>query len=66
MCSNRPTLREVAICLDLLRPPDAREKCAAHQKCSIYLQRRFCFGSCLQSALDHQLAIAVLERWLAL
>jgi hypothetical protein len=66
MCSNHPTLREVAICLDLLRPSDAREKCAAHQKCSIYLQRRVCFGGRFQSVLDRQLAIAILERWLAL
>jgi hypothetical protein len=66
MCSDRPTLLEVAICLDLLRPPDARERYAAHRKCSSYLQRQVCFGSCFHSVLDDQLAIAVLERWLVL
>ncbi len=66
MHSKRPTLREVMIGLGLLRPSDAAEKHAAHLKCSTYLHYRMCSSSRIHSALDHQLAIAVLERWLAL
>ena len=66
MHSNRPTLRELVIGLGLLRPSDAAEKHAAHQKCTTYLHYRMCCSSSIHSALDHQLVIAVLERWLAL
>jgi len=66
MYPNCPTLRELVIGLGLLRPAGAAEKHAAHQKCTTYLQYRICGGSCIQSVLDRQLAIAILERWLAL
>ena len=66
MASHRPSLREVLIVIGLLRPEDAAENLTAQRSCSLYLQARMHMGSCLHSDLDQQLAIAVLERWLAL
>ena len=66
MHPNCPTLRELVIGLGLLRPTNAAEKHAAHQKCTTYLQYRMRCSSCARSALDGQLAITILERWLAL
>jgi hypothetical protein len=66
MYPDCPTLRELVIGLGLLRPSDAAEKHAAHQKCTTYLQYRMCCRSSAHSVLDRQLAIAILERWLAL
>lgn len=63
---NRPTFRELAIGLGLLRPLHAAEKENAVRKCAAYLQQRIESSTSVRSALEHQLAVAVLERWLTL
>ena len=63
---ERPTFRELAIGLGLLRPLHSTEKDDAVRKCAAYLQQRIESSSSVRSALEHQLAVAVLERWLTL
>ncbi len=64
MHSNRPTFRELAIGLGLLRPMHAAERDYALRKCTAYLEWRMVSSSTVYALLDHQLAVAVLEPWL--
>jgi hypothetical protein len=61
-----PTFRELAIGLGLLRPMQTAEKDDALRKCAAYLDYRIRSSSTIPTLLDHQLAVAVLERWLTL
>jgi hypothetical protein len=63
---SHPTFREVAIGLGLLRPMQTAEKDDALRKCAAYLEYRIRSSSTIPTLLDHQLAVAVLERWLTL
>lgn len=60
------SLRERLIGVGLLRPADPKERVAADSKCCVYLQHLATTGLCNRSSLDHQLTLAVLERWFAL
>ena len=66
MLSPRLSLRERLIVAGLLRPADPREKSAAHQRSSIYLQNIARTGICGRSSLDTQMSLAILERWYTL
>jgi hypothetical protein len=58
--------RERLIGVGLLRPADPNEGIAAHRKCCVYLQQLTITGLRNRSSLDHQLTLAVLERWFGL
>jgi hypothetical protein len=58
--------RERLIGAGLLRPADPKERIAAHRKCCVYLQQLAIAGLRNRSSLDHQLTLAVLERWFGL
>lgn len=62
MHSNLPTFRGLVIGPGLLRPLGAAEREDALRKCTAYLEYRMRSGSSMRSVLDHQLAVAVLER----
>jgi len=63
---TRPTLRDLAIGLGLLRPLRTAEENDALRKCTAYLDFRVRSGSTIHALLDRELAVACLERWLAL
>jgi hypothetical protein len=63
---NRPTLRELAIGLGLLRPLHAAEREEALRRCAAYLDFLLRSNSTVHTLLDQQLAVAVLEHWLTL
>ncbi len=63
---SRPTLRELAIGLGLLRPLQAAEEHDALRKCTAYLDCRMRSASTIHALLDRKLAVAFLERWLTL
>ena len=62
----RPSLRERLIGMGLLRPQDYAEAISAREKCLLYLQHQPRKTSLFLSAIDRQLSIAVLKRWMAL
>jgi hypothetical protein len=66
MVFPRLSLRDRLIVAGLLRPADPDEKSRAHQRFSVYLQTMARTGIRVQSALDIQLTLAVLERWYTL
>ena len=55
--------RERLIGVGLLQPADPNERIAAHRKCCVYLQQLTITGLRSRSSLDHQLTLAVLDRW---
>jgi hypothetical protein len=63
---NRPTLRDLATGLGLLRPLHAAERDEALRRCTAYLDFRLRSNSTVHTLLDHQLAVALFERWLTL
>ena len=62
----RPSLRERLIGMGLLRPQDHAEAISAREKCLIYLQRQPQKTSFFLSAIDRQLSVAILKRWMSL
>jgi hypothetical protein len=62
----RPSLRERLIGMGLLRPQDHVETASAREKCLAYLQRQPHRTSLFLSALDRQLSVAILKRWMSL
>jgi hypothetical protein len=66
MAPQSLSYRERLIGAGLLRPADQNEGVTAHSKCCVYLQQLASTGLRNRSSLDHQLTLAVLERWFAL
>jgi hypothetical protein len=62
----RPSLCERLIGMGLLRPQDHAEAISAREKCLIYLQRQPQKTSFFLSAIDRQLSVAILKRWISL
>jgi hypothetical protein len=63
---TRPTLRDLAIGLGLLRPLRTAEENDVLRKCTAYLDYRVRSGSIIHALLDQELAVACLERWFTL
>jgi hypothetical protein len=62
----RPSLRDRLIGMGLLRPQDHAETASAHEKCLLYLQHQPRKTSFFLSAIDRQLSVAILKRWISL
>jgi len=62
----RPSLRERLIGMGLLRPQDHAEAASAREKCFRYLQYPPPKTSLFLSAIDRQLSVAILKRWMSL
>ena len=62
----RPSLRERLIGMGLLRPQDHAETVSAREKCLLYLQHQPRKTSFFLSAIDRQLSVAILKRWMSL
>ena len=62
----RPSLRERLIGMGLLRPQDHAETASAREKCLRYLQHPPRKTSLFLSAIDRQLSVAILKRWISL
>ena len=66
MQNCRPSLRERLIGMGLLRPQDHAETASARQKCLLYLQHQPRKTTFFLSAIDRQLSVAILKRWMSL
>lgn len=62
----RPSLRERLIGMGLLRPQDHAEAASAREKCFRYLRHPPLKTSLSLSAIDRQLSVAILKRWMSL
>lgn len=63
---RRPSFRERLIGMGLLRPQDHAETVSAREKCLLYLQRQPQKSSFFLSAIDRQLSVVILKRWMSL
>jgi hypothetical protein len=62
---RRPSLRERLIGMGLLRPQNHAETASARQKCLLYLQHQPRKTTFFLSAIDRQLSVAILKRWMS-